>query len=38
MPENVVVEIFSEEANGDLYTDFCSEPIIMKALRKNHHK
>ena len=38
MPEKVVVEIFSEEANGDLYTDFCSEPIIMKALRKNHHK
>ena len=38
MPENVVVEIFSEQANGDLYTDFCSEPIIMKAVVKNHHK
>ena len=35
MPENVVVEIFSEQANGDLYTDFCSEPIIMKAVVKN---
>ena len=38
MPENVVVEIFSEQANGDLYTDFCSEPIIMKAVVKNRNK
>ncbi len=37
MPENVVVEIFSEQANGDLYTDFCSEPIIMKAVVKNRN-
>ena len=37
MPENVVVEIFSEQANGDLYTDFCSEPIIMKTVVKNRN-
>ncbi len=36
MPESVVVEIFSEQANGDLYTDFCSEPIIMKAVKKSN--
>lgn len=23
------LKIFSEEANGDLYTDFCSEPVTM---------
>lgn len=24
-----ILKIFSEEANGDLYTDFCSEPVTM---------
>lgn len=24
------LKIFSEQANGDLYTDFCSEPVTMK--------
>lgn len=24
------LKIFSEQANGDLYTDFCSEPVSMK--------
>ena len=24
------LKIFSEEANGDFYTDFCSEPVTMK--------
>ena len=29
--KNLVVSIFSEEANGDRYTDFCSEnPVIMR--------
>ncbi len=29
--KNLVVSIFSEEANGDRYTDFCSEnPVTMK--------
>ena len=26
------LQIFSEEANGYLYTDFCSEPITMSAM------
>lgn len=24
------LQIFSEEANGDLYTDFCSQPVVMR--------
>lgn len=24
------LQIFSEEANGDLYTDFCSNPVLMR--------
>lgn len=26
---NYTLQIFSEEANADLYTDFCSEPVTM---------
>lgn len=34
-PVNVIIEVFSEQTNGDLYTDFCSEPVILKAERKS---
>ena len=34
--KNLVVSIFSEEANGDRYTDFCSEnPVTMKLKNKD---
>ncbi len=29
---NYTLEIFSEKANGELYTDFCSEPVNMKVV------
>ncbi|MFR3076650.1 MAG: hypothetical protein ACLTMM_09360 [Lachnospiraceae bacterium] len=29
------LKIFSEEANGDYYTDFCSEPVTMKVNVSN---